>query len=210
MLYLMKNIKRSVKLYVGKLKWHLLKINEPVSRKFGYDRGTPIDRVYIEDFLRKNSKYIRGVVCEIGDSTYTVKFGSDVERFEVLDYINDNQRATLIADLTDINKLPRDRFDCFIVTQTLNVIYDFKKAIYGIYYTLKDNGVALVTVPGICQISRGDYNKWGDYWRFTDLSISRAFEEVFGKNNIRSSNLRKRHFCYCFLIRYFCRGAYKG
>lgn len=106
-LYLIRGIKRRAKLYIGKLKWYVLKINEPVSRKFGYDRGTPIDRVYIEDFLRKNSKYITGVVCEIGDSTYAVKFGSDIEKIEVLDYSRDNQKATIVADLTDISKLPK-------------------------------------------------------------------------------------------------------
>jgi len=49
---------------------------------------------------------------------------------------------------------------------------------------LKKDGVVLATVPGICQISRYDMDKWGDYWRFTDLSIKKAFEEIFGKDNI--------------------------
>jgi hypothetical protein len=27
-------------------------------------------------------------------------------------------------------------------------------------------------------------NRWGDYWRFTDLSIRRLFESVFDKDKI--------------------------
>lgn len=27
-------------------------------------------------------------------------------------------------------------------------------------------------------------DRWGDYWRFTNLSIKKAFEEVFGVGNV--------------------------
>ncbi len=62
--------------------WHNLRTLEPVSKVFGFDRGTPIDRVYIEDFIKKNSKYIKGVVCEIAENTYSRKFGFDVINFK--------------------------------------------------------------------------------------------------------------------------------
>src|SRR4051794_37443694 len=47
----------------------------PISTVFGFDRGTPIDRYYIETFLSKNADDIRGRVLEIGDNSYTVRFG---------------------------------------------------------------------------------------------------------------------------------------
>ncbi len=34
-------------------------------------------------------------------------------------------------------------------------------------------------------ISRGDMDRWGDYWRFTNLSIRRLFEEVFSPEHVR-------------------------
>ncbi len=46
--------------------------------------------------------------------------------------------------------------DCFIVTQTLNFIYDVKSAVKGIFHMLKDGGIILATVAGIFQISRYD------------------------------------------------------
>lgn len=182
------NLRKILHRKFDKPNWYNLRRLEPISRFFGVHRGTPIDRVYIEDFLKKNRKYIRGVVCEVAEDTYSKKFGSNIKRYEILHYKNDpnaNPTATIIGDLTDISTLPRNSIDCFICTQTLNVIYDFKSAIKGIHYMLKKNGVVLVTVPGICQISRGDMNKWGDYWRFTDLSIKKAFEEVFGEGNVK-------------------------
>ncbi|TIX96711.1 MAG: hypothetical protein E5V18_27200, partial [Mesorhizobium sp.] len=44
----------------------------PMSRSFGYDRGKPIDRYYIENFLQLNAADIHGRVLEIGDNSYTM------------------------------------------------------------------------------------------------------------------------------------------
>ena len=167
----------------NKPKWYNLRTIVPVSKVFGLDMGTPIDRIYIEDFLYQNSNDIKGVVCEIAEKTYSKKFGNKVTKFEVFHY-NENKNATIVGDLTQTSTLPKNKLDCFIVTQTLNFIYDFQSAIIGIHKTLKSEGVALVTVSGISQISRYDMDRWGDYWRFTDLSIKNAFAEVFGEKNV--------------------------
>ena len=42
----------------------------------------------------------------------------------------------------------------------------------------------LATVAGISQISRYDMDRWGDWWRFTDLSASRLFADAFGSANV--------------------------
>jgi len=46
---------------------------KPISKVFGFDRGTPIDRYYIENFLSQHRNDIHGIVLEIGDNTYTKK-----------------------------------------------------------------------------------------------------------------------------------------
>lgn len=168
--------------------WKNLRNVEPYSKVFGLDRGTPIDRVYIEDFLFKNRNYIFGVVGEIGGKDYSEKYGINVKKIEVLNYTKGNKDTTIVGDLTDIKTIPENLLDCFILTQTLNFIYDFKEAIKGIKYMLKANGIALVTVSGISQISRYDMDRWGDYWRFTDKSIKKSFEEIFGIGNVEVEN----------------------
>lgn len=167
-----------------KINWHNLRNLKPISRKFGFDRGTPIDRIYIEDFLNKNRQSITGTVCEIADNTYSLKYGHNVEKYEILHYTNDNKGTTIVGDLTNKDTLPQGQVDCFILTQTLNVIYDVKAAIEGLHYILSNQGVALITVAGISQISRYDMDRWGDYWRFTDLSIKKLFDDVFGSENV--------------------------
>ena len=49
---------RFLKRLFNKVKWHNLRALEPVFKVFGFDRGTPIDRIYIEDFLNKNRNII--------------------------------------------------------------------------------------------------------------------------------------------------------
>ena len=164
------------------LSWHHLRSLEPVQRNFGHYRGTSIDRFYMEEFLKTNQSLIKGNVLEIADNTYSKKFGNNVTSFEVLHYDSKNNKATIVGDLTKHETLPENRIDCFICTQTLNFIYDFKAAIKGSFHLLKPGGVMLCTVAGLCQISRYDMDRWGDYWRFTSKSIQQSFEEVFGNN----------------------------
>lgn len=158
----------------------------PISRDYGYDRGTPIDRYYIDEFLRRHSgesKYTRGAihghVLEVGDDYYAQEFGLGVDHVDILHVSTENPEATVVADLTDGTNLASDTYDSVICIQTLLVIYDVKAAIKTIHRILKPGGTALLTVPGISQICRPDFDSWGDYWRFTTLSARRLFEEVF-------------------------------
>ena len=156
----------------------------PISNDFGLSRGTPIDRYYIESFLKENEIDIKGAVLEIAESTYTKQFDHGVTSFEILHVDESNRKATIIGDLTQPETLPDKTVDCFICTQTLNFIFDVRRAIEGCFKLLKDGGVFLGTVSGISQISRYDMNRWGDYWRFTDLSLKKLFAEYFRDENI--------------------------
>lgn len=165
---------------VGGVRFGSLRRTRPISRSFGYDRGGCIDRYYLERFLERNASDIRGRVLEIADSTYTRRFGgSKVTKSDVLHAIEGNAEATVVGDLASGQGIPVNAFDCAIVTQTLHVVYDVRGAIRSLYNLLKPGGVALVSLPGITQISRYDMNRWGDYWRFTSASARRLFEEVF-------------------------------
>jgi len=152
----------------------------PVSRVFGLDRGTPVNRYYIEKFLVGRAELIQGRVLEVGDSDYSRRFGGDrVERFEVLHVSPEDRAATLNGDLTDPGTLPANAIDCFICTQTFDCIFDVQKAVLGAHRLLSPGGVLLATMSGISQVSRYDMERWGDCWRFTTASAMRLFEPVF-------------------------------
>ena len=166
--------------------WGNLRRLTPISSVFGFDRGLPLDRYYIEGFLKRHSADIYGSVLEIGDPSYTRKFGGGaVTRSDVLHAVPGNPKATLVGNLATGEGIPQEAFDCMILTQTLLFIYDVQAAITNIYGALKPGGVLLATFPGISQISRYDMDRWGDYWRFTDASARRLFGDVFELENVK-------------------------
>jgi SAM-dependent methyltransferase len=153
----------------------------PVSSCFGFDRGTPVDRYYIENFFRKNGGLICGKVLEVGDSTYSRMYSlGEVESFNVLQHeaLGTDANA-IVADLTDKATLPENAFDSFICAQTFQYTFEIQKAVEGACYLLKPGGVLLATVPGISQISRYDADRYGDYWRFTVDSVTKLFQPAF-------------------------------
>jgi SAM-dependent methyltransferase len=156
----------------------------PLSTRYGYDRGLPVDRHYIEAFLAAHARDLRGRTLEVGDDSYTRRFGgSRVERRDVLHVDPDAAGATLVADLAAADHLPSESFDCIVLTQTLQLIYDLPAAIATLHRILRPGGVVLATVPGISQISD---EAWRDswYWSFTPLSARRLFGAVFAPENV--------------------------
>jgi SAM-dependent methyltransferase len=161
-----------------------LRRTTPVSEHWGFDRGTPIDRYYIERFIAEHSSDIRGRVLEVKDRLYTTRFGTEVSHSDVLDLDRSNPDATVIADLTDARDVPADRFDCFVLTQTLQFIFPVDAAIREAHRLLRPGGVLLATVPAVSRIDR-HAGVDGDFWRFTTASCHRLFGSVFGEERVQ-------------------------
>lgn len=162
---------------------HMFKQNpSPISTEWGHDRGSPIDRYYIEMFLQENRRDIHGRTCEIRDATYTRKFGTGVTRSEVLDIDSKNLNATFVCDLQSADCVPNNAIDCFVCTQTLQFVYEPRAAIAHMHRFLKPGGVALVTVPGISRIDRALADV--DYWRFSVASCAKLFGDCFDPQNV--------------------------
>jgi len=161
----------------------LLRRTAPVSDVWGFDRGTPVDRHYIEGFLAAHRDDVRGRVLEVKDSAYIDRFGRGVERREVLDIDAANPQATLIADLTDPSAFPEAGFDCFILTQTLHLLWDVRAGARSAHRLLRPGGVLLATAPAVSRISRGAGTE-GDFWRFTPAAFRKLLEEPFGAGQV--------------------------
>ncbi|MBS1544520.1 MAG: methyltransferase domain-containing protein [Bacteroidetes bacterium] len=165
--------------------WKDLRLTQPISDFFGYDRGSQsIYRYYIDRFIESQCDKIKGKVLEVGDSMYMDLYKDKISDAMIIHYKELRGRNSFIGDLTHMDSLPRATFDCFICTQTYNFIYDFRAAIEGSKYVLKPGGYLVATVSGIQQISKYDEARWGDYWRFTKESCERTFSDIFGKDQI--------------------------
>jgi SAM-dependent methyltransferase len=168
-----------------------------VSDVWGRDRGTPIDRYYIESFLRRHSGDIRGDVLELLDSGYTDRFGTGVTTCDILDIDPQNPRATLVADLAAADDIAEASYDCFILTQTLQFIYDVRAAVSHAYRILRPGGVVLCTVPSVSRVARRTLDS--EHWRFTQASCQRLFGDVFRPDAVAVRSYGNVLACVAFL-----------
>lgn len=151
---------------------------KPLSNYHGFDRGTPIDRFYIENFLEENSGIIKGVCLELLNNDYTLKYGgTNVTKSDILDVDILNKNATIIDDLRKLEKIADNTYDCLVLTQVLQFIDDIPAAISECYRILKPGGTILATLPSLSRIDPIS-GQAGDYWRFTVASAA----YLFGKN----------------------------
>jgi len=159
----------------------------PLSGDFGYSRGTPVDRHYIEHFLQQHAAAIRGDVLEVGDASYSKKFGGErISKQDVLHVDEGNADATIVGDLGAAGVLPKAAFNCIILTQTLHLVFDLEAAVRQLRDSLRPGGVLLVTVPGVSSVDRGEWgNSW--YWSMTESALTRLLGSAFDASAISST-----------------------
>jgi SAM-dependent methyltransferase len=171
---------------VGRVRWGDLRRLQPLGSDFGFERGTPVDRHYIEGFLERHAEDIRGRVLEVADPTYTHRFGgAAVESSDVIHLQRDNPGATIVGDLAEAPHIPDDSFDCIVITETLQMVYDVRAAVSTLHRVLRPGGVVLATFPGMTNIDPSD--AW--CWSFTTISARRLFGEAFGDGSVEVESL---------------------
>ena len=107
---------------------------------------------------------------------------------------NPKWKPDIISDICN-SKLPDNSFDLIIMTETLEHIWDYKKALSEIGRISKQ--YAIIDCPFQysfhCDIIRGDnrhWSEWDDYWRFTPAAFNKILKEAGAKEvKIRFNNL---------------------
>jgi hypothetical protein len=168
---------------VGHVRFGNLRRTKPISRNFGFERGLPIDRHYIEGFLERHARDVRGAALEFQDDAYLRRLGGTaVTSTDVMNYAPGHPGATITGDLAVAHGLPQERFDCIICTGVLQLIYDVHAAVGNLHSMLRPGGVVLATLPSVTRICRDE--GWMDQWRVTSGSAKRLFEDVFGPGQV--------------------------
>ncbi len=166
-----------------------LRRTSPVARDWGYERGGPVDRPYIENFLAGHADDIRGAVLEIQEADYTTRFGGGrVVRSDVLDVDPANPRATVIGDLRALGHVADDSYDCVILTQTAHVIDDLPAVAAECARVLAPGGVLLATLPCVSRVSV-EYGPDGDFWRVTEAGARQVFASAFEPADVQVESL---------------------
>ena len=81
-------------------RWGNLRRLQPFSSQFGFERGTPIDRYYLHEFLEQHRHLITGRVLEIQMPAYTRRYGQGVTVADSVDIVaGTHEGLTYLVDL---------------------------------------------------------------------------------------------------------------
>jgi SAM-dependent methyltransferase len=194
---ILRNVKKSVIRRLRPPTMVQSRSTRPSSDNWGFDRGCPIDRHYIDRFYASHTGDMGGAMLEIQSLVYTGRHGQRATSRDVLDIDPGNENATVVADLSAADSVDSDRFDCFILSQTLHLIFEIRAAIFHAHRILKPGGVLLATAPALSRVDSGLFTS--DYWRLTPASCERLFAERFGADNVTVSSFGNALSCSAFI-----------
>jgi SAM-dependent methyltransferase len=159
-----------------------IKLEKPLSRRFGFDRGTPIDRFYIDLFLSENKNLIKGRVLEIGDNIYTKTYDTNVTKSDVLDVNKKNKKANITGDLRNLkSKIKENTYDTVLLTHVLGLIDDLEACVSEVYRILKPGGNVLVSSAVISP----NFSDNKAHWRILGHGLKYLFGKKFKKIKIK-------------------------
>jgi SAM-dependent methyltransferase len=144
----------------------------PYSRNFGFERGTPVGRYYVEAFLRKNADQVSGRCLEFGDDRYRTFFPGAVE-YCVTD-IGDRPGVDYPGDIHDARGIPQGHFDAIICIQVFEHLAYPEKAAQSLYRLLSPGGVLLLTAPFLNPV----HYVPTDFRRFTPECLKMILEDA--------------------------------
>lgn len=144
-------------------RWGNMRRTRPFSELFGQDRGTAVDRYYLEKFLEAHRDSITGDALEIQVPGYTTRYGHDLRKTDTVD-IDEGHTPTYHCDLAKSEGIiPSDAYDCFILPNTLCVLRDIEGCLRQALRVVKPGGVILATTAGFMPMTP-DYP---DYWHLS-------------------------------------------
>jgi len=129
---------------------HLLGRTSPLSDHSGVERGTPVDRHHIEQFLSAHACDLRGRALELESNRYPspVRERGLLRHRGPLRGCRGHDRDHLATDTL----IPTGADVCANVTQVLHDVYDVRAAVRNLHRVLKPGGTLLVTVPAVRRI----------------------------------------------------------
>jgi len=147
--------------------WGNLRRVTPISTSYGFDRGTPIDRYYVDKFFTAQRDAITGRVLEIQTRDHTRKYGTAVTTSDTLD-ISPEFRPTYQCDLARASMVGDASYDCFVLPNTLCFLKDLDAALREARRIVRPGGTILATVPGFVPLTPDVADYWhasADGWR---------------------------------------------
>lgn len=155
--------------------WGNLRRTQPFSDRFGFDRGTPVDRFYLHRFLDAERAAITGDVLEIQVGGYARRYGHDLNVVHTLD-IKPDFSPTYHCDLAAAGAIvPTERYDCFLLPNTLQHLEQIEPALTQALRVVKPGGVILASAANLVRLTSAD----DDFWRCSAAGWRRIIARVW-------------------------------
>lgn len=97
--------------------------------------------------------------------------GNDYKTMDILERV----KPDIVADICD-SGLPDNEWDLIIFSQTLEHVFDFKKALKECHRLLKPGGFLIVDCPFMWKY-HGQYD-YDDYWRISHKALQILLNEI--------------------------------
>jgi SAM-dependent methyltransferase len=144
----------------------------PICSNFGWSRGTPVGRYYVDRYVSEHAAQLGGSVLEFGDKRYSDCFGSPVKH-HVIDVVP-GPAVDFVCDIHDVSALPQRYFDVIVCTQVLEHVARPVNALRQMAKLLKPGGALICTVPLLSQV----HYVPTDFQRFTADGLRLALEDA--------------------------------
>jgi len=144
----------------------------PYGNLFGFGRGLPVGRYYVENFLRDNASYVKGRCLDFGDPRYK-SFFPQATQYEVLN-ISPGPQVDFVTDIHDLQNIPLQAFDAIICPQVFEHLAYPERAAVSLFELLKPGGVVLITAPFLNPV----HYVPTDYRRFTPECLTMILQDA--------------------------------
>ncbi|MBW4509143.1 MAG: class I SAM-dependent methyltransferase [Scytonematopsis contorta HA4267-MV1] len=164
---------RKMKHPVGKLNWGDLRRGEPFCNEFGFERGTPIDRYYLDKFIGSIRHQVKGKVVEIGGAlSNRGEYGfENVSTYDAVDLL-ESPLVNICGDVHESNLLKPGYYDTILLFNVLEHCHTPQKVVDNIQNWLVPSGYCMAIVPNAQRI----HNNPGDYWRILPDGMKTLFQ----------------------------------
>lgn len=147
---------------VNSIDWGDLKRIAPFCQTFGFLRGKPIDRYYLDKFINEIKQEICGDILEIGATenareSYDLNSDSSYRVMNVCVW----KGVDIVGDAHDTNNVEAESFDTILLFNVLEHCYAPWLVLENIHKWLKPGGKCFVSVPSAVRI----HHIPQDYWR---------------------------------------------
>lgn len=138
-------------------------------------------------WLKISCKNITGKVLSIGSLDDKDGEGSFYRNYFIkaeeylTSEVREREDCDLVLDITNMDNIKDNEFDCIFCCGVLEHVYDFHKGIAEISRIMKKGGVLLLGLP----FNQAIHMPPNDFWRFTEYGIRKILSENFNIKELK-------------------------